>query len=419
MAKEHLKVIAGIDTHADTHHVAVITDTGRHLADKEFPAAGSGYQGIMEFIAEFGPVLAVGVEGTGSYGAELSRVLVRGGIHVVEVMRPNRQARRLQGKTDPLDAYQAAESVLSGQAGVTPKSRDGAVESLRVLRAERATAMRARVAVMTQVKAILVTAPEAIRARYRAMTNPALMAALEKTRPAGPASEPLTSTAIVLKRLAVRYRHLHQELALIDAELDAILALHAPMLRDLQGVGTDVASQLLVTVGDNPERVSSEAKFAALVGVAPIPASSGKTSRHRLSRGGDRQANKAIHRVVLVRMRYDSRTRTYLARRRQEGKSTKEIMRCLKRYVAREIYDQLLHPLPAPDAGILRATRKAKQLTLQQAADALRIWPTTLSRLERGLAHDNDLHHRYETWLNQQRATVHMPDHRLARVLPA
>jgi transposase len=420
MAKEHLKVIAGIDTHADTHHVAVITDTGRHLADKEFPAAGSGYQGIMEFIAEFGPVLAVGVEGTGSYGAELSRVLVRGGIHVVEVMRPNRQARRLQGKTDPLDAYQAAESVLSGQAGVTPKSRDGAVESLRVLRAERATAMRARVAVMTQVKAILVTAPEAIRARYRAMTNPALMAALEKTRPAGPASEPLTSTAIVLKRLAVRYRHLHQELALIDAELDAILALHAPMLRDLQGVGTDVASQLLVTVGDNPERVSSEAKFAALVGVAPIPASSGKTSRHRLSRGGDRQANKAIHRVVLVRMRYDSRTRTYLARRRQEGKSTKEIMRCLKRYVAREICDQLLHPRPAPDAGTLRTVRTAKQLTLQQAADALHVWPTTLSRLERGLSHDNNFHKRYETWLNcQSPATVQMPDPGLARVLPA
>jgi transposase len=293
------------------------------------------------------------------------------------------------------------------------------VESLRVLRAERATAMRARVAVMAQVKTLLITAPDSIRAKYREMTSPALMAALEKTRPAGAPSGPLTSTATVLKRLAVRYRHLHQELALIDAELDTILTLHAPMLRDLQGVGTDVASQLLVTLGDNPERVTTEAKFAALVGVAPIPASSGKTTRHRLSRGGDRQANKAIHRVVLVRMRYDSRTRAYVARRRQEGKSTKEIMRCLKRYVAREIYDQLLHPLPAPDAGILRATRKAKQLTLQQAADALRIWPTTLSRLERGLAHDNDLHHRYETWLNQQRATVHMPDHRLARVLPA
>ena len=170
---------------------------------------------------------------------------------------------------------------------------------------------------------------------------------------------------------------------------------HAPTLRDLASVGTDVASQLLVTVGDNPERVTTEAKFAALVGVAPIPASSGKTTRHRLNRAGDRQANKAIHRIVLIRMRYDSRTRTYVARRRQEGKSTKEIMRCLKRYVAREIYDQLLHPSPAPHGGTLRTTRTAKRLTLQQAADALHAWPTTLSRLERGLSHDNDLHKRY------------------------
>lgn len=406
MAKEHLKVIAGIDTHADTHHVAIITDTGQHLAAREFPAAGAGYQGIIDFITGLGPVLAAGVEGTGSYGAELSRVLTRKGIHVVEVMRPNRQARRLQGKSDPLDAYQAAESVLSGRAATIPKSRDGAVESLRVLRAERATAMRARVAVMAQVKTLLITAPDSIRAKYREMTSPALMAALEKTRPAGAPSGPLTSTATVLKRLAVRYRHLHQELALIDAELDTILTLHAPMLRDLQGVGTDVASQLLVTVGDNPERVTTEAKFAALVGVAPIPASSGKTTRHRLSRGGDRQANKAIHRVVLVRMRYDSRTRAYVARRRQEGKSTKEIMRCLKRYVAREIYEQLLHPQPAPDSGTLRTVRITKHLTLQQAADALQVWPTTLSRLERGLSHDNNLHHHYETWLDSQSPTT-------------
>ncbi|GGI03245.1 hypothetical protein GCM10007170_46770 [Arthrobacter liuii] len=184
--------------------------------------------------------------------------------------------------------------------------------------------MRARVAVVAQVRAILVTAPETLRARYRTATSPALMAALEKTRPSGVPSDPLTSTATVLKRLAIRYRHLHQELALIDAELDAILTLHAPMLRDLAGVGTDVASQLLVTVGDNTERVTTEAKFAALVGVAPIPASSGKTNRHRLNRARDRLANKAIHRVVLVRMRYDSQTRTYLARRRQEGKALRK-----------------------------------------------------------------------------------------------
>ncbi len=249
------------------------------------------------------------------------------------------------------------------------------------------------------------------------MTSPALMAALEKTRPSGAPAEPLTSTATVLKRLAVRYRH--QELALIDTELDTVLTLHAPMLRHIQGVGTDVASQLLVTVGDNPERVTTEAKFAALVGVAPIPASSGKTTRHRLSRAGDRQANKAIHRVVLVRMRYDNRTRAYVARRRQEGKGTKEIMRCLRRYVTREIYNQVLDPRPAPDAATLRKARATKGLTLQEAADALSVWSTTLSRLERGLSHDSDVHHRYETWLNSQSTayaqTAHPP---VDRVLP-
>ena len=400
MAKPRRKVIAGIDTHADTHHVAVISETGEHLADREFLAVGSGYRKIMEFITGFGPVTAVGVEGTGSYGAELSRVLSREGLQVLEVMRPNRQGRRLRGKSDPLDAYQAAEAALSGSRVATPKSRDGAVESLRVLRAERTTAMRARVAVMTQIKSILVSAPEAIRAKYRDLARAALMSALEKSRPAGNPVEPAYATAIVLKRLAIRYRHLDDELALIDGELDAVITLHAPMLRDLHGVGTEVASQLLVTVGDNPERIGTEAKFASLVGVAPVPASSGNTIRHRLSRGGDRQANKAIHHVALVRMKSDTRTKNYVARRRHEGKNTKEIMRCLKRYIAREIYEQLLHPQPAPDAGALRALRKAKNITLQTAADNLHAWPSALSRLERGLTRDDAFHQRYESWLN-------------------
>ncbi|MDF9753037.1 IS110 family transposase [Arthrobacter sp. ES3-54] len=401
MANEHLKVIAGIDTHADTHHVAIITGTGAHVADKEFLAVSSGYRKIIDFITGFGPVLAAGVEGTGSYGAELARVLTKEGIQVLEVMRPNRQGRRLKGKSDPLDAYQAAESALAGRGTATPKARDGAVESLRVLRAERTTAMRARVAVMNQVQSILVAAPDTLRARYRGLTSAALMAALEKTRPAGTMSEPSNATATVLKRLALRYRALHQELALIDAELDAIITIQAPMIRDLHGVGTDVASQLLVTVGDNPERIGTEAQFAALAGVAPVPASSGKTTRHRLSRGGDRQANKAIHHVALVRMMSDTRTRTYVAKRRQEGKSTKEIMRCLKRYIAREIYDQLLHPQPGPDAGALRSLRKTKKITLQAAADNLHVWPTALSRLERGLSRDDVFHQRYENWLNE------------------
>lgn len=401
MANEQLKVIAGIDTHTDTHHVAVITETGVHIADKEFLAVSSGYQKIIKFITGFGQALAVGVEGTGSYGAELCRVLTKEGFQVLEVMRPNRQGRRLKGKSDPLDAYQAAESALAGRGTATPKARDGAVEALRVLRAERSTAMRARVAVMNQVQSILISAPEPLRAKFRGLSSAALLITLEKTRPAGDMSEPSNAIAAALKRLAVRYRALHQELALIETELDAILTIHAPMLRDLHGVGTDVASQLLVTVGDNPERIGTEAEFAALVGVAPIPASSGKTTRHRLSRGGDRQANKAIHHVALVRMTSDTRTKSYVARRRAEGKTTKEIMRCLKRYIAREIYNQLLHPQPAPDAGALRTLRKTKNITLQTAADALHVWPSSLSRLERGHTRDDEFYQRYSAWLNE------------------
>ena len=401
MANEERKVIAGIDTHSDTHHVAVISRTGSHLADREFLAVGSGYRKILEFITGFGTVIAVGVEGTGSYGAELARTLTKEGIQVREVMRPNRQGRRLKGKSDPLDAYQAAESVLADRGTSTPKARDGAVEALRVLRAEKTTAMRARVAVMAQVKSILVSAPECLRTKYRDLRTAALMAALEKTRPAGSLSEPANATSVVLKRLAARYRQLDHELALIEAELDTLLTVQAPLLRDLHGVGTDVASQLLVTMGDNPERIGTEAQFAALVGVAPIPASSGKTTRHRLSRGGDRQANKAIHHVALVRMMSDTRTKTYVAKRRQEGKSTKEIIRCLKRYIAREIYHQLLNPQPAPDAGELRAQRQAKNITLQTAADALHLWPSALSRLERGLTRDQAFYQSYADWLHE------------------
>jgi transposase len=255
--------------------------------------------------------------------------------------------------------------------------------------------MRARVAVMNQVQSILISAPEPLRAKYRGLNCAAMMTALEKTRPAGDMSEPSNATATALKRLALRNRALNQELALIEGELDAIVNIHAPMLRDLHAVGTDVASQLLVTVGDNPERIGTEAQFAALVGVAPIPASSGKTTRHRLSRGGDRQANKAIHHVALVRMTNDNRTKNYVARRRAEGKTTKEIMRCLKRYIAREIYNQLLNPQPAPDAGTLRALRKTKNITLQAAADALHVWPSSLSRLERGQTRDDEFYERY------------------------
>jgi transposase len=321
LANEVIKVIAGIDTHADTHHVAVINEHGKPLADREFLAVGSGYRKIVDFITSYGIVTAVGVEGTGSYGAELARTLRAAGLTVLEVNRPNRAARRLRGKSDPLDAYEAAKSVLDGRTTSIPKAKDGPVECLRILRAGRASALKARTAAINQIKGLLVSAPDKLRAKYRAMATSALIPALQRTRPSGHTADPEYVTLLTLKALATRCQSLAAEIAAADAALQEIIDAYAPMLCDLPGVGTDVASQLLVTVGDNPDRLGNEAQFASLVGVAPVPASSGKTTRHRLSRGGDRHANHALYQVVLVRMASCQRTKDYVPNVPQRAKA--------------------------------------------------------------------------------------------------
>lgn len=400
MANEAIKVIAGIDTHADTHHAAVINEHGKPLADREFLAVGSGYRKILDFITGYGTVTAVGVEGTGSYGAELTRTLRAAGLTVLEVNRPNRAARRLKGKSDPLDAYEAAKSVLDGRTTSVPKAKDGPVECLRILRAGRASALKARTAAINQIKGLLVSAPDKLRAKYRALATSALITALQRTRPSGHAADPEYVTLVTLKALATRCQALSAEIAAADAALQEILDAYAPMLCDLPGVGTDVASQLLVTVGDNPDRVRNEAQFASLVGVAPVPASSGKTTRHRLSRGGDRNANHALYQVVLVRMASCQRTKEYVAKRTAEGKSKREIMRCLKRYAAREIYRQITNPQPAPDNSDLRQTRTTLGVTISTAARELGQWPSKISLLERGLLRNDALAANYRQWLS-------------------
>ncbi|WP_035780181.1 IS110 family transposase [Arthrobacter sp. H14] len=402
MTNEDPKVIVGIDTHADTHHVAVITDYGKHLADQKFLAVGSGYREIAEYITEYGPVSAVGIEGTGSYGAELARVLAKEGFEIREVNRANRAHRRLHGKSDPIDAYQAAESVLAQRGTSTPKTRDGYVEALRVLRTARTSASKARTAVLAQISAVLTAAPEAIRAKYRGQTSPARAKAMAATRPTGDSADPAVATAVTLKRMGTRHQYLSTEIEQTDAELAGIVAEHAQALMEINGVGTAVASQLLVTIGDNPERLASEAQFAALTGTAPIPASSGKTTRHRLSRGGDRSANAAIHRIVLVRMSKDQRTRDYVDKRTGDGKGKLEIMRCLKRYVAREIYRCLRNPRPAPATNDLRPRRRALGLSQVRVARELGTWPSAISRLERSQSRDPDLSSRYREWLEEQ-----------------
>jgi transposase len=402
MTNEAAKVIAGIDTHADTHHVALITEYGKHLADKKFLASGSGYREIAEYITGYGPVIAVGVEGTGSYGAELARVLAEEDFQVREVNRPNRAHRRLHGKSDPLDAYQAAESVLAGRGTSTPKTRNGYVEALRVLRTARTSALKARTAVLAQISSVLTAAPETVRARYRDQTSEARAKAMAGTRPVGDIADPAVATAVTLKRMGQRHHYLSTEIDDCDAGLARIIAEHAPALLEINGVGTAVASQLLVTIGDNPERLATEAQFAALTGTAPIPASSGRTARHRLSRGGDRGANAAIHRIVLGRMSKDQRTKDYVAKRTADGKGKLEIMRCLKRYVAREIYRVLQNPRSAPATNDLRPCRLALRLTQVQAARELGAWTTAISRIERGRSRDRDLANRYRAWLDEQ-----------------
>jgi transposase len=276
-----------------------------------------------------------------SYGAALARHLGAAGHVVVEVDRPDRRTRRLKGKSDPVDAEAAARAVLAGTASGCPKAGDGRVEMIRSLRVVRRSALKARTQATNQLLALVLTSPEELRASLRGMSLPNLVKVAARFRP-GPLLDPAAATKLALRHLARRHAALSAEIAQLDRALVQVVSEAAPGLLALHGVGIDVAGALLVAAGDNPERLSREAAFARLCGVAPLPASSGKTNRHRLNRGGDRIANNALWRIVLVRMSSDPRTRNYLERRTKEGLSKKEIIRCLKRYVAREVYRRLV-----------------------------------------------------------------------------
>jgi len=258
---------------------------------------------------------------------------------VVEVDRPDRKTRRFQGKSDPIDAIQAAKTALAGQRTGTPKRRDGRIEAVRCLRVARRSAVDQRADAQRQIKTLIVTAPDDLRERLRGLPVKELIATCAGLRPdRTDVASPATAVKIALRSLARRHQQLATEIADLDELLDSLVAAINPALIAANGVGTDVAGQLLVTAGENHDRLTSEAAFAMLCGAAPIPASSGKTNRYRLNRGGDRQANKALYRVVICRLRWDPRTRAYMERRTKDGLSKKEIIRCLKRYVARELY---------------------------------------------------------------------------------
>lgn len=333
--------MGGVDTHADTHHAAVLLMNGGRLADAAFPATVAGYAQLIDWLRGFGRVHAVGVEGSGAYGAGLARHLHVAGVRVVEVNRPDRRARRLVGKSDPLDAYAAGEAVLAARASAIPKLGTGIVEAIRVLHRTRAGAVKARTATINELRALLVTAPAGLRDSLRALSATALITACTRLRPTGALADPTPATKHALRSLARRYRTLSEEITDLDSQLRPLLTQACPALLALPGVGTETAAQLLSTLGDNPDRIGSEAAFAALCGVAPIPASSGKTHRHRLSRGGDRQANRALHTIAITRLAHCPATRAYLTRRTTQGLSKQDIIRCLKRYIARQIYKTL------------------------------------------------------------------------------
>ena len=269
------------------------------------------------------------MEGTGTYGTALARHLRGGGVLVVEVDRPDRKSRRAHGKSDPLDAYAAARAALSGAATVVPKLRDGRVEAIRALRVARSSAVKARSQATNQIKALIVTGPAELREQLRHLRTPMLIAICARLRPGHQLGDPEHATKTALRRLARRHQQLSEEIADADRDLDQLVRDVAPSLVALPGVGPEVAGQLLTSAGDNPERIGSEAAFAHLCGVAPVPASSGRVHRHRLNRGGDRGANNALYVVVLNRLRYDPRSRAYAERRTHEGLSKPEIIRCL------------------------------------------------------------------------------------------
>jgi transposase len=310
------------------------------LGVESFPVSQAGYDELLSWLGGFGDVARVGVEGTGSYGAGLARFLRRAGVEVLEVDRPDRQARHRAGKSDPIDALAAARAALSGSASGRAKHRDGPVEAMRVLVVARRSARRQRTSTLNQMRQLCFCAPEPIRARFASLTVSQLVTQAAALRPRR-ADTVEAVTLATLHVLARRVQHLEREADWTADRLQPLVTGFAPELLSVFGVGVDTAATLLVAAGDNPDRLRSEAAWAHLCGAAPIPASSGKIIRHRLNRGGDRQANAALHRIVLVRMSHDTVTRAYVQRRRAEGRTTFEIMRCLKRYVAREVYRAL------------------------------------------------------------------------------
>ena len=341
IVEAHRAVTGGVDTHLDVHVAAALDPIGGLLGVESFATSPAGYGQLLEWLSSFGTVARVGVEGTGAYGAGLSRYLHRHGIEVIEVDRANRQARRQAGKSDPADAVEAARAAQSGRARGLAKTRDSNVEAMRALLVTRRSSRSMRVKTLCQIRHLLFTGPDELRERFQGLSHIMLPREAATMRPRTGTDVVAYTTKLAVRTLARRVVALDEETTHIDELLAVLVAETAPSLLALHGVGVEGAASLLVTAGDNPGRLRSEAAWAHLCGVSPIEASSGKVVRHRLNRGGDRQANSALWRIVVVRMVSHAPTRAYVERRTKEGRSKREIIRMLKRYVAREVYRHL------------------------------------------------------------------------------
>jgi transposase len=334
-------VTGGVDTHADVHVAAALDELGALVGTASFATTAAGYRELAGWLAAFGPVSRVGIEGTGSYGAGLTRFLQARGIEVVEVDCPNRQDRHRAGKSDTLDAVSAARGALAGDARGLPKGGTGPVEAMRVLLVAKRSARAERVRALNQMRHLVYVAPDDIRARFQGLNVGQLSRTAAVMRPR-PGNQVDFVTLFTLRELARRALGLDDEIGRLDELLEPVVTGHAADLLSLHGCGLFVAATLAVAAGDRPERIRTEAAWAHLCGTAPIPANSGKTTaRYRLNRGGNRQANSALHRMVLTRMSCHEPTKIYVARRREEGRGNLEIMRSLKRYVARETFKHL------------------------------------------------------------------------------
>jgi len=348
-------VIIGVDTHKQTHTAVAITGLGARVGELTVSACTQGYHDLEAWAASLGSIRGFAIEGTGSYGAGLSRFLRERRHTVHEVCRPDRRARHQHGKADHLDAEVAARTLLSGYHAAVPKSGTSEAEMIRHLKVARDTAVKARTQAMLTLKSLIVEAPAALREQLEALRGKkTLLRHLAALRP-GAVTSTVASAKTSLRAIARRWLALDDEIRAHDAHLQDLVRRRSPALVEAHGIGVGTAAEMLVLVGDNPERIRSEAALAKLCGACPVPASSGKTSRHRLNRSGNRQANAALHRVAVVRMRAHEPTLRYVSRRTAEGKSKAEIIRCLKRFIAREIFGHLC-AAPKPTSAAPQAS---------------------------------------------------------------